>query len=424
MRGSTLPAIAAVLLLAAPSLHATQLVTNDFSVDPRAAGWVYSDWSLGTIATGGWNSGGYISPSGSFAPFWVSPQFTVSPYEYYRIDIVAKGTTQYCGMGYNSTTNWGRYPNVNSNGLLVADDWTANANATQWTTYTYYCRALANATTSAIRLANGNYDSVTVSTASRADALNWSASLQARMPTLNYTPPADHLANLTRTQQKLSAKQDCKIVFLGDSIMNDASNSPIDVELEHRFGYNGSAEVKVVTAVGGGTGVDKWNAGSTWPSADLNLQAAVIDQQPDLVIIGGISNGTKYADFRSLIDKVRAGVQSEFGYNVDILIMTGAFGTGSDAVGYASNLQSIATEKGTAFMDLRSVWRSYMGDANQAGLGWSYFYRDWSNGSGTHANELGKELLGEAIGEFIAPEPATVMLLALSAVALLRRRRR
>jgi len=420
-------AMAAVLVASLAGVSHAQLVSEDFSADPRGAGWTYAKWDCTTVATGGWSAGGYVEPPAGWQPFWISPSFTVAPYDYFRIELSANGATSVCGVGINTAATWGRYPNANSAGLLVDDDWTTFADTGGWTTQVYYSRARTNAAQSAVRIANGNADNVTVTAATRSEAAAWADSVYAAMPSLNWTPDADRFDRLSRVRAKLLAGQTVTIVCLGDSIMNDTGNSAFDVLLERAYGLTGGAKVQVVTAVGGGTGVDKWNNDTAynWPSHDLSIQGAVVDQAPDLVMIGGISNGTKYNDFRGLIDKVRAGVQGDHGYAPDILLMTGAFGAGSDATGYAAELGQIAADKQTAFLDLRAIWQQYMSDANTAGYGWDYFYRDWnySANSGTHANTFGKQILARTLEGYLIPEPASLLLLAIGSTVLLRRRR-
>ncbi len=133
---------------------------------------------------------------------------------------------------------------------------------------------------------------------------------------------------------------------------------------------------------------------------DLDLQQSVIDQQPDLVIIGGISNGTKYDAFATVIDRIRSGVIQQFGYNPDILLLTGAFGAASDAEGYADKLHALAGQQSVAFMDMRSTWSNYMAFARSQGMPQGLFYRD-----AVHANQLGKQFLGRTLAAELAPDP-------------------
>ncbi len=379
----------------------TTLLDTGFDTDPRASGWVLTDWDLDVHDTGGWTDTDQFIAPGDY--MWQSPQFTAAPLSYFRIDFIARGTGDgfVAGMGFNPEAEFGRYPDADATaGELVADDWTSYELTDTWQTFTYYTRARSNAVTDAVRFmgAGTEVDDVTVTTASDAEARDWYDGVYAGIPAVTYDPGAGRFDGVEDFIGKLEAGEDVRIVFLGDSIMLDSGNSGIDVLLERM--YPGS-NVEIVTAVGGGTGVDKWAVDELydWPDHDLDLDAAVIDQQPDLVLIGGISNNEAYDDFRSVIDDVRDGVQTQFGYEVDIMLMTGAFGTGSDPAGYATELASIAAEKDTAFMDMRAAWTAYMADAALAGYDSTYFYRD-----GVHANAYGKQVIGRIMQAQFAPD--------------------
>ena len=103
-----------------------------------------------------------------------------------------------------------------------------------------------------------------------------------------------------------------------------------------------------------------------------------------------------------------AGVNQQYGYKPDIMLMTGAFGTGSDPDGYSDGLSALAQQQGAGFMDMRSAWSNYMAAAAVQGWPQNEFYRD-----DTHANEFGKQFLGRALASQLTPDP-----LAITAVQL------
>lgn len=407
-----------------------QLIQSGFDFDPRPDGWVLSDWALQIHSAGGWSASGgqpgghAYNPGGGAGVFWRSPGADITPMDYVKVQFDAQGAGQpwVCGLGLNAAATFGRYPSANAAaGQLVADDWTAFPSPASWTTHTYYTRARVNAAQQAIRLMGQDvkFDNVLVTAAGRDEVRAWAQSVyQSQMPPVNYIPPADRFDRLPRTASRLTSGHTFKIVMLGDSIMNDTGNSPLDVLLE---GRRPGTRVEVVTAVGGGTGVDKWNSDDAyaWPSHDLNLQQAVIDQQPDLVLIGGISNGENYDDFRQLIDRIVAGVQTGAGYAPDVMLLTGAFGQNpQDPAGYAAQLHAIADEKNAAFLDMRAVTEQYFADADAQGYARDFFYRDT-----VHANHLGKQVLGRVLTEHLVPEPTTLALLAAAGLLRLPRRR-
>lgn len=379
-----------------------ELIHSNFSVDPRQEGWALGDWNMNTQAVGGWSAEGWVSLPPGFSPFWVSPPFVVPPFEFFRITVRSRGAVGLAGVGYNLAATWGRYPHSNSQGCLVADDWTVLPFQPDWQTNQYCTRALVNAAACGIRLGGGEVDAVSVALVTRAEVRAWADATYAAMPPLNYAPAPDRFGPLSRTQSRLRQRQDVTIVLLGDSLMNDTCNSTFDVLLERAYAYDGSTRVRAIPAVGGGAGIDKWadDANWNWPQTDLDLWQAVIAQQPDLVIIGGISNGTNYGAFGVVIDRIRAGVSQQFGYLPDLLLMTGAFGTGADPAGYADQLRALARQRDVGFMDLRTVWLDYVTAAERQGVPRSRFYRD-----AIHANHDGKQMLGRALTAELGPNP-------------------
>jgi hypothetical protein len=311
-------------------------------------------------------------------------------------------------VGYNPATTWGRYPHANWQGLLAADDWTVLPAQPQWQTNSYCTRALVNATACGIRLCGGDVDDVSVAAVSRAEVCAWADATYATMPPLAYVPSPDRFRALNRTRSRLRQRQAVTVVLLGDSLMNDTCNSTFDVLLERAYAYEGSTRIRALPAVGGAAGVDKWAADAAWnwPQTDLDLQQAVIGQQPDLVILGGISNGTNYGAFGVVLDRILAGVNQQFGYTPDLLLLTGAFGIGADPPGYAEQLRALAGQRAMGFMDLRSVWLDYVTAAEGLGVARSRFYRD-----ATHANHLGKQFLGRALAAELGPDPPRILAL-------------
>jgi len=428
LKRAILAVIATTLLGMCGDVLAQEVLSEDFTTDPRLAAdpWTYSGWDMGTYP-GGWSADGYANVPTDWSRFWRSPDFAVAPYEYFRIAFQSKGAAAVCGLGLNPAATWGRYPSANIQaGQLVADDWTVTHPTSEWTDQVYYTRARANSVTSCIRLGPGQFNSVSVSLATRSEVRTWADAIYAQMPAVSYTPAPGRFARLSRTIEKLESGETVRIVMLGDSIMNDTGNSALDVLLERR--YPGS-RVEIVTAVGGGTGMDEWNAENwnanatyNWPNRDLDLQGAVIDQTPDLVMIGGVSSGTAYDDIREMIDKVKSGILADHLYNVDVLLMTGAFGyhppDATDPPGYATQLAAIAADKEIAFMDMRAVWAQYIADAAGLGYDQDFFYRD-----GTHGNAYGKQILSRALEIHLTPEPTSAVVLMVGGLFLAARKR-
>ncbi len=434
-----------VLLSCVALAAASPELSESFTSDPAAAGWTphspssTQSWLFGPYTGPAWWTGGngYVTAATN-SQMIESPSFAVTPDQYYRIEYSSRVTgnggmiTLSCRNPNATYGLWEKPPSWYGEPDELTGVTTQITASSGWTTHVQYIRARTNAVSAYVQFqaknssesGNLSIDNVTVQKASAGDVAAWANSLCAQMPQIHYTPPVNHLTGLDRTMAKLRAGQSVTIVMLGDSIMDDTANSTIDVLLQQRYG----SLVKVVSAVGSGTSIKEWNKpANTDPSAKyLNLQANVYDQAPDLVMMGGISNRTEagsmpcYQDFRDVIDKIRAGVQNEWGYTVDIMLMTGAVSDYGDAAGYAAGLQSIATEKGAAFMDIRAAWNAYLVDAASQGFNKTFFQRDGS----VHANDYGKEVVGQLLYDYMTPEPASILLLATGGLALLRRRHR
>jgi hypothetical protein len=86
------------------------------------------------------------------------------------------------------------------------------------------------------------------------------------------------------------------VVMLGDSIVNDTSRSCWNLLLERIYP---AVEIEKVTCVRGSTGC--W-----WYREPGRVKAYVLDDGPDLVIIGGISQRGDLASIRDVLRQIRA----------------------------------------------------------------------------------------------------------------------
>jgi alpha-L-fucosidase len=218
----------------------------------------------------------------------------------------------------------------------------------------------------------------------------------ARMPPVSYRPPAGRWENLPRTRKLLVEGGTLRVVMLGDSIVNDTSRSGWDYLVERR---HPRCTIEKVTAVRGSTGC--W-----WYREPGRVKEYVLDHNPDLVIIGGISQRN---DIPSIRDVVRQ-IQNACG--ADILLMTGAFGQTdprdeaewrqiSDPnhfSPYRTNLEKLAGDMHAAFLDMEAAWGRYI---RQSGRELSSFQRD-----PIHANEQGEQILGHILANYLSYPPA------------------
>ncbi len=220
---------------------------------------------------------------------------------------------------------------------------------------------------------------------------------------------------IPNTMAKLSAGDDLKIVMLGDSIVNDTCYSFFDMHIERM--YPGT-DVSLVTSVRGSTGC--W-----WYKEENRVQPYVLDHNPDLVMIGGISQYGDIDSIRTVIEQIRAG-----NANCEIVLMSEAVGdhnpdthpedllpidpTGTD---YRDELWRLAQEQQVGFVDMTQPWAQFIANSGMD-------YDEFMYGS-VHANYQGTVVLGRTLESYFAPvpEPATTLLLVLGAGVLLRKRR-
>jgi hypothetical protein len=214
------------------------------------------------------------------------------------------------------------------------------------------------------------------------------------MPPVRYAPPAGRWEHLPRAAKCLQSGLVLRVVMLGDSIVVDTSHSGWDLLTQRRYPH---CRLEKVTSARGSTGC--W-----WYKASSRVRPFVLDHNPDLLIIGGISQRDDIDSIRDVIRQVRDG-----GCAADILLMTGAFGEvdprddkqwreqiDPSSKDYRARLRKLAEATGSAFLDMSAAWGRYIRDSGKD-LGW--FKRD-----PVHANERGEQILGRVLDRYLAPE--------------------
>jgi hypothetical protein len=226
----------------------------------------------------------------------------------------------------------------------------------------------------------------------------------AEMPPVKYDPPADRWAHLPLTASVLGKGEGSpRIEMLGDSIVNDTSQSRWDDLLRKAYP---KCKIDRVTCVRGGTGC--W-----WYKEPARLKRYVLDLQPDLLIIGGISQRDDVDSIREVIRAFRAARRC------DVLLISGAFGAvdprddkqwrfdidpkGTD---YRSRLKRLAGEEKTAFLDMSAYWGRYIRDSGKE-LAW--FKRDpiHANTRADPGPSLGRPFRAGSIKQDLRAEPSS-----------------
>ncbi|MEJ2702643.1 MAG: SGNH/GDSL hydrolase family protein, partial [Sedimentisphaerales bacterium] len=136
------------------------------------------------------------------------------------------------------------------------------------------------------------------------------------------------------------------------------------------------------------------------------VQKFVLAHDPNLVIIGGISQRGNISSIRDVIRQIRRGSKT------DILLMTGAFGRvdprdeaqwqkisdPNHYTEYRKDLESLARETKSAFLDMELAWATYV---RQSGKDLDWFKRD-----PIHANERGEQILGHILAKYLSTKLA------------------
>ena len=144
-----------------------------------------------------------------------------------------------------------------------------------------------------------------MSTLERIDAI------YAGMYPIVYQPHAGLFANIPRTMKKLRDGGELRMVLLGDSIMGNTSASSFELLLMRN--YPKCKIVKIASL--------RSYTGCTYYRDDNRVQDYVLRHNPDVLVIGGISNGGDAEAVRSVVRQVRAQKP-----DTEVLLLTPVFG--------------------------------------------------------------------------------------------------
>lgn len=220
------------------------------------------------------------------------------------------------------------------------------------------------------------------------------AAIQKAMPSGTFTPPAPDWTSLRKTRRLLAEGGTLRILGLGDSIVNDTMRSGWVASLGAAYP---KAKIDATVYVRGGGGCQHYRD-------EDRVTTYIVPRKPDLVLIGGISQRDTYS-IAVVIDQIRAALPE-----VEILLMTGAFGTAdprdmgalnaaphSGTGRYGEALRVLAQDKHCAYLDVTAPWAEYIRSSK---LHPHLFYRDK-----IHANEFGEQILAKILLAFFkAPE--------------------
>ena len=373
------------------------LLSAHFSTDPRAAGWTVepvsapahgADWINGEVRTRG--------------PRWQSPKFAVEPSAYYKMNVRIKGQPR---------SMWAAVFFDADGHQLTSDHYSGLDMSKKWTRQDFFFRARHNAKTCQLwfhTLEPAENDlclsDVEVRKANLEELAEWADRIFAKLPPPEFIVPAQRGTFLPRTMAAIRSGRPIRVVMLGDSIVNDTSNSAWDVLLKRVYP---NARIEIVTSVRGGTGCQYYRQ-------ENRVEQYVIQFKPDLLIIGGISNGFDVEAIRDVIRQVRARISPE------VLVLTDPLGVGGDPrawpqmlvapgkqgddfrkafamIGpYRTGLRAMAAEEKVEFFDVGTIWNTYIANS---GKPYEFYLRD-----PVHANERGRQILAQMLVGFLAQD--------------------
>ena len=220
-----------------------------------------------------------------------------------------------------------------------------------------------------------------MSTLERIDAI------YAPMDPMVYEPPADRFANIPRTMSKLCDGGELRMVLLGDSIMGNTSASSFELLLMRN--YPKCKIIKIASL--------RSSTGCTYYQEDNRVEQYVLRRNPDLLVIGGISNRGDAEAVRSVIQQVRAQKS-----DTEVLLLTPVFGAMRDehirtftreidtkTHNFRYNMERVAAEEKCAFFDMTDPWWAHIQDSGKT--------YGWFMGDRVHANRRGCQIIGRLL---------------------------
>lgn len=209
----------------------------------------------------------------------------------------------------------------------------------------------------------------------------------AAIDPIKYQPPAGRFANIPKTMAKLRDGGELRMVLLGDSIMGNTSGSQFELLLMRD--YPKCKIVKIASL--------RSSTGCKYYREENRVQDYVLKHNPDLLVIGGISNGGDAEAVRSVVQQVRAKKP-----DTEVLLLTPVFGAMKDEhirtytreidaahPNFRFNMQKVAAEEKCAFFDMTGPWWQYIQESGKT--------YGWFMGDSVHANARGCQIIGRLL---------------------------
>jgi lysophospholipase L1-like esterase len=219
------------------------------------------------------------------------------------------------------------------------------------------------------------------------DPLERIDAIYAAMDPLVYRPPAGRFTAIPKTMSKLRDGGELRLVLLGDSIMGNTSASAFELLLMRDYPRCKIAKIASLRS----------STGCTYYQEDNRVEEYVLKHNPDLLLIGGISNRGDAEAVRLVVKQVRARKP-----DTEVLLLTPVFGAIGDehirtytrdidttTSNFRYALQKVAAEENCAFFDLTGPWWAYIQESGKT--------YGWFMGDSVHANERGCQIIGRLL---------------------------
>ena len=227
------------------------------------------------------------------------------------------------------------------------------------------------------------------------DTLQKIDAIYAAMDPIGFNPPAGRFANIPKTMDRLRGGGELRMVLLGDSIMGNTSGSSFELLLMRD--YPKCKVIKIASL--------RSSTGCKYYREENRVQDYVLKHDPDLLVIGGISNGGDAEAVRSVVQQVRAKKP-----DTEVLLLTPVFGATHDEhirtwtreidttkSNFRWNLQKVAAEENCAFFDMTGPWWEYIQSSGKT--------YGWFKGDAVHANARGCQIIGRLLELWFRSSP-------------------
>lgn len=307
---------------------------------------------------------------------WESALFDLQEYQYYRVSFQSKsdmkgvwGIFFYDAFGKRLTYDFSSSFDGSKQLMKNVSFFGTKHNASKGRIVLYPCDAKID-----IR-------NITIEKVDWRDVLDWLKNTYRKLPRIKV-----HLIKKQKNTLNIIKgfkKEKIRIVLLGDSIMNDTANCFFDILLRKRYP---SFKAEIIPSVRNSTGCTYYEKGN-------RVDKYIIHYNPDLLIIGGISNKGNVSAIRNVIRKVKRKI------NPEIIVLNEIFGESEKPHNnlnlslshydgrnsYSYKLTDLAKKENFEFFDISTLWRMYLKSAK---IPYEFFLRDK-----IHPNDYGRTIL-------------------------------